>query len=247
MPRNALKLSALSGVLPDLSVRQREPELMDAMDLEPARRTRALRALARINALSRAAGRVWDVIRRTPVPNGRPMKVLDVACGGGDVAISLAARARRGGTAVEVTGCDRSSVALDFARASARQRGVGVTFFQLDAVRDKLPGGFDLVCSSLFLHHLSDQEAQAFLASLARAGKAVLVQDLRRSRLGYLLAAATVRTLTRSRVVRTDGVRSVLAAFSLEEAVGLARNAGLEGARVEPCWPQRFALRWTSP
>ena len=82
------------------------------------------------------------------------------------------------------------------------------------------------------------------LGNLARAGKAILVQDLLRSRVGYLMAAATVRIVTRSRVVRVDAVRSVRAAFSLDEAAGLVREAGLSGARIEPCWPQRFALSW---
>lgn len=218
---------------------------MDATDLDPVRHIKALRALGRINRLSLAAGRIWGVVRRS-APKGRPMRILDVACGGGDVPVALAERAQRRGTPLEITACDVSSTALEFARASAEARGVEVTFLRLDAVHDELPGGFDLVCSSLFLHHLSNGEAASFLARLARAGRALLVQDLRRTRTGYLLAAATVRTVTRSRVVRADGVRSVQAAFSLPEVARLTREADLEGARVEPCWPQRFALTWTS-
>ena len=104
-----------------------------------------------------------------------------------------------------------------------------MTFHQIDATTGALPGGFDLVYSSLFLHHLSDDEAAAFLKRLGGAGRAVLVQDLLRTRLGYLLALVAGRVLTRSPVVKEDGPRSVKAAFSLDEVRDLTSKLGHEG------------------
>jgi hypothetical protein len=77
-----------------------------------------------------------------------------------------------------------------------------------------------------------------------KASRMVLVQDLRRTIVGYVLAYGTLRVISRSHVAHTDGPRSVEGAFSLEEAAELASRAGLQGARVEPCWPQRFQLIW---
>ena len=57
----------------------------------------------------------------------------------------------------------------------------------------------------------------------------------------------TLNTLARSDVARVDGLRSVAAAFTLEEAGALAAKAGLQGASVRRCWPQRFALSWRRP
>jgi hypothetical protein len=74
--------------------------------------------------------------------------------------------------------------------------------------------------------------------------KVLLVQDLRRTRLGYLFAWVGLHLLTRSDVARSDGLVSVAAALTLSEAARLAAEAGLEGATVRPCWPQRYALRW---
>jgi len=220
---------------------------MDAPDLDEARHLRALRALARINALSLAARRVWTELRTLPPPVEGPIRVLDVACGGGDVAIAIKNQAEKEGLSIEVEGCDISPVALGFAKERARERGLDVEFFQRDVMAGPLPGGFDLVCSSLFLHHLSDQEAVVFFGNLAGSGRATLVQDLLRTHLGYLLAMATVRVVTRSRVVRMDGPLSVRAAFSLSEVESFAQRAGLLGARVERCWPERFTLFWEAP
>jgi ubiquinone/menaquinone biosynthesis C-methylase UbiE len=79
--------------------------------------------------------------------------VLDVGCGTGTLAIAAARRVGEGGT---VTGIDPSAALLARARKKARRARSGVAF--------ELSGGeallfpdrsFDLVLSSLVLHHLS--------------------------------------------------------------------------------------------
>jgi 2-polyprenyl-3-methyl-5-hydroxy-6-metoxy-1,4-benzoquinol methylase len=212
--------------------------------LETKLHSQALRALSRVNALSLTVLRIWREIRALAGHGPRPLRVLDVACGGGDVAVALQARALREGIALEASGCDLSPLALEHARARARTRGVDVNFFQLDVGASPLPRGFNLVCSSLFLHHLRDEEAVELLVRMAESGESVLVQDLIRSRLGYALAYGTLRAVSRSPVARVDGPRSVQSAFRLEEVEVLASRAGLTGARVSRCWPQRFALVW---
>jgi hypothetical protein len=53
--------------------------------------------------------------------------------------------------------------------------------------------------------------------------------------------------LSRSKVFRVDGMRSVAAAFSTDEARSLAAAAGLSGAQVVQVWPQRWLLTWRKP
>lgn len=226
-----------------LEERRLRPELMDDPGLDEDRHVRALSALRTVNLLSGTAGRVWRQVAELARP-GRPFRVLDLACGGGDVVVALARRAAARGAAVEVHGCDRSGVAVEHARRAAAAAGVEASFFRLDVVADPLPTGYDLLCSSLFLHHLTDEEAVAFLGALAGAADAFLVQDLRRTRVGYLLAAVTLNTVARSDVARVDGLRSVAGAFTLREVARMVEEAGLGGARLRRCWPQRFTLSW---
>ena len=120
-------------------------------------------------------------------------------------------------------------------------------FFLHDATSEDLPGEFDLVTSSLFLHHLSVEESVRLLRAMAGAGRRILVQDLLRSAVGYGLAWATVRLISRSHVMHVDGPRSVQAAFTLSEIREMARAAGLDRARIRWCWPERFALTWEAP
>ena len=247
---------------PPLEYRLLQPELMDEPELDAMEHARALRALARVNLLSLTAWRIWREIRdRAGGVNGGagkerapeagagsgPLRVLDVACGGGDVALALKERALAAGLPLEVLGCDASPGALDHARGEARRRGLDVEFMKLDVTREDLPGGFHLVVSSLFLHHLRGNSARDLLREMARVGEAILVQDLVRSTVGYWLAWGTLRVISRSRVARVDGPRSVQAAFRIPEVEALARDAGLEGARLRPCWPERFLLTWRRP
>jgi SAM-dependent methyltransferase len=217
---------------------------MDSPELDRARHFLALDALARINAVSLSAQRVWTEVKRLSGRGVNPVRVLDVACGGGDVLHAVSRRAMRSGTRVELHGCDMSSVALERARAQGGD-APHVTFHEIDVLHAPLPAGYDVLCSSLFLHHLTRDQAVRLLRVMAgAAGSVLLVQDLRRTRLGYIYARIALGVLTRSDVARHDGLVSVAAAFTVNEANEICREAGLSGAEVRSCWPQRFTLRW---
>jgi 2-polyprenyl-3-methyl-5-hydroxy-6-metoxy-1,4-benzoquinol methylase len=232
----------------DLTQRRLEPELMDQPGLDANLHRQALRGLRRINWWSRSPGIVWPAIRRTALALGQQScRVLDIACGGGDVAIAIAHRGRAANLPLQVHGVDMSATALEHARQSAANV-TNVSFQQLDIFREPLPQDYDVVMCSLFLHHLTNTQAIELLRNMAAAARRlVLVNDLRRSRLGYALAWWGGRLLTRSPIVHADGPQSVAAAFTCEEALALAHEAGLAGATIRSCWPQRFLLRWSQP
>jgi SAM-dependent methyltransferase len=235
--------------LPDLTRRVRRPEIMDGPGLDPAEHAAALRGLGRINLFSRSGRALWPTIERLARGRpGTPLRVLDVASGGGDVPTILAQMAARAGIDVCVEGCDVNPGAVAFARGRAAARGVDVRFFVCDALNDALRGGYDVITSTLFLHHLDETEAVDLLRRMGEvAGRAVLVDDLVRGRGGFALAWAGCRLLSGSRVVHHDGPVSVAAAFTPAEAMDLARRAGLDGATISRHWPERFLLEWRRP
>jgi 2-polyprenyl-3-methyl-5-hydroxy-6-metoxy-1,4-benzoquinol methylase len=230
---------------PDLTVRLRQAELMDDPDLDPDRHARALRALERVNRVSLTARRVWREVRDLHARLQRPVRLLDVACGGGDVLRDVGRAARGAGVGVELHGCDASPRALDLA-GRVEASDPPLELFRLDATSDDLPAGFDLLTCSLFLHHLERPAAVRLLRGLAEAcAHRILIQDLRRTALGYAFAWVGLHTLTRSEVARVDGLRSVRAAFSAAEAEELCADAGMPDARVRLVWPQRFTIAWS--
>ncbi len=229
--------------------RRRQPEIMDQPGLDETRHRQALRALERINRLSFIAASFWSpLLRLSREIAPRPCRVLDVATGGGDVVRALARRARRTGVPLQLEGCDISPTALEYAGEMARAESADIRFFRRDVLADGVPSGYDAVITSLFLHHLDEDQAVRLLAQMAAAtGRLVLVNDLERGPLGYLLAWLGSRLLTRSPVVHVDATLSVAGAFTCAEARALARRARLAGATVRRSWPCRYLLAYARP
>jgi 2-polyprenyl-3-methyl-5-hydroxy-6-metoxy-1,4-benzoquinol methylase len=231
-----------------LDRRNRQPELMDQPGLDEQLHGHALRSLSRINHVSRTSAMIWQPIRACALETcpARTLRILDVACGGGDVVLGLARLAQRARITMQVDGCDINPVAVAHARDAAAHRDfANVRFFQHDALKMPLPEGYDVITCSLFLHHLEDPEAEAMLRLMAAAAtRMVVASDLRRTRLGYAMALVASRLLTRSPVVRVDAPLSVAAAFTIDEVQALARRAGLAETTIYRRWPQRYLLVW---
>lgn len=233
-----------------LTARARIAERMDEPDLSPAALDRALAAIARINVLTFTAQRLWRRAERLMRQrNLRQLHILELGCGDANVSLGIARRAQRAGARITVTACDLSPVAVARARQLADRHNVAeFRAFVADAARDDLGGPYDVVISSLFLHHLDESSAVALLRRLPGLCRLeAWMDDLSRSRLGYWLAIGGCRVVTRSPVVRFDGPASVRSAWTPDEALRLAQRAGLKAAWIERRWPERYVLGWSRP
>jgi SAM-dependent methyltransferase len=248
--RRRLRHVSIWPVAPD-----RRAELMDDPALPAAEHLAALDALATINTVSLTGRQLAAAVAGIAgaAAGRRPLQVVDVACGGGDITIALAnrlskllGRRRGGGTVppVEVLGLDLSQRAIARAREEAARRGCrGVDFAARDVLSEGLPA-CDVAVSSLFLHHLDDPRAADVLRSMATARLGGAVSDLLRSRSGLVLAILGTRLLARSRVARVDGPLSVRAARTLPEYRRLTDRAGLSHATIRKTWPERVLIQW---
>lgn len=217
---------------------------MDDPSLDADAHAAALRGLRRINAVSRTAAALWPPIARIARAEGR-LPVLDIATGGGDVAIALSRRARHEGLALDISACDVSQAALNFATEQAERAGAPVRFFPLDVLSEPLPAQYGVITATLFLHHLADDEIVPLLKKLASHADHLVISDLIRGPGGYGLAYVGTRLLSASRIVHVDGMKSVRAALTLSEVRALAADAGLTGVRLQRHWPSRFLLTWS--
>ena len=218
-----------------LLLRRRAASLREAMD-DPCCDAERLRATyAQFAVVNRWLAGWQGVFERWLRPRLRPgATLLDVGCGGGDVARDLARWSAEAGTPVAVTAVDPDGRALDFARS--RPAAPGVRFRQA-GIEELLAEGrrYDFVVSNHVLHHLDEVELPAFLeASSTLARELVVHNDLRRSDLA-LLAFAPLRVAFRGSFIVPDGLRSIRRAYRPAELRALAPR----GWRVVPLEPFR--------
>ena len=109
-----------------------------------------LRVLARV--MSPTTDDLFDRVGIEPTA-----RCLDAGCGGGDVTVALARRAREG----VAVGIDVDDTKIELARGEAAEAGVDNAEFRLQDVTDPPPDGerFDVVYARFLLTHLPDPAA----------------------------------------------------------------------------------------
>ena len=174
------------------------------------------------------------------VTGGGRFTVLEVASGDGYVMQSIANDLADKGIRLDVTLLDRAASHLprNGTRPKVAADALNLPF------RD---GSFDVVVSSLFLHHLPPGQAVQFARETLRVcSAAVLVHDLIRHPMHLALAYAGV-PLYRSRITRNDAPASVWQAYTPEEVAGFFRLAGAADLQVQEQYLYRMGVMARKP
>jgi len=192
-------------------------ELMDDPQCDPDRLDATLRRFGTVNRLVSGWGGVYRTHLRPHLAGlGRPARVLDLGCGGGDLVGRLAGLARRDGLRVEWLGVDPDPRAHAVARTRERD---DVRFRCTDSTALRAEGErFDAVVSNHVLHHLSPQELADFTADSRELSTGpVLHADIARGRLAYGLYAVGIAPLAPGTFLHTDGLRSIRRSYRADE------------------------------
>lgn len=214
-------------------------ELLDGETLDEIALRQNLREMAQLNRLPGGTGASIAAIRALGPPAGGT--VLDVGTGGAD----LPRRLRREMPDVTLIGIDARPDVLEMAASwtAAHHR---VELRQGDARALRLAdGSVDVAHASLLIHHLDPGDALTALSEMRRvARRGVVINDLRRGLLPFLVTAATVLALSRGTYTRHDGVLSARRAYSLAELDDLAAGAGMRPAWRSAAFMPRVATAY---
>jgi 2-polyprenyl-3-methyl-5-hydroxy-6-metoxy-1,4-benzoquinol methylase len=210
-------------------------ERMDEPDCDPLLLRNTYAQFALVNRVVTG----WErLFRRYLAPRLVPgSSVLDVGCGGGDLARRLAAWSERRGVPLLVTAIDPDPRALAFAREQASAgSGTAIEYLRGDAEQLAATGRrFDCVISNHLLHHLPAEELPRFLEVSGELSRSlVLHNDLRRHGAAWLAFSLTRPLFRRSYIVE-DGLRSIRRAFTPAELRALVPD----GWRVTSAAPFR--------
>ncbi len=152
-------------------------------------------------------------------------QVLDVGCGTGTLAMEVARRVGRTG---RVAGVDPGTQQIARARAKAARRHVPIEF-QIGVI-EQLPfpdQTFDVVLSTLMMHHLPTPLKRQGLAEIARVlkpGGRLVIADFKRKQ------------------ERTgQAARFHAGGSSMQDLAALVKEAGFEHLEIEEMRPPRFS------
>jgi ubiquinone/menaquinone biosynthesis C-methylase UbiE len=214
--------------------RSQERELLDAPILDPEDMRANLRELAMLNRLPGGVGASFAAIQHLTRGAGIAT-VADVGTGAGDLPRAFIRRAREAGATWRVTAIDNRPEIVEFARKRLR-REPAVTVIEGDACHLPLPDlSVDVAHASLLIHHLDEADAVTALREMSRVSRrGIVINDLVRGLLPYLVTWTTTMALARNRYTRHDGPLSARRAYTRNELDRLLADAGLTVAWRSP-------------
>ncbi len=202
-----------------------------------------LRSLAQCNRVTLTYRPTLQWLRPF-LKEGRPLHIVDVGSGGGDMLRRIEQAARRDGTPVHLTGVDLNPHAAQAAREFTAP-GSSIRWITGDAFSSPLPALPDLIISSLFTHHLPDDGIVQFIAWMERTAiRGWFINDLHRDAVPYYLFKLLAKPARWHRFVQHDGPVSIRRSFRADDWLTYLAAAGIApgDVSIRRVWPGRLCV-----
>ena len=174
-------------------------------------------------------------------PKDKVYTIVDIGCGHGDILRLIAEYGRKHNYSFQLIGIDANQDAIDYAvELSAAYDEL--SFKKLDVFSEEFQAmEYDVVLSTLFLHHLDETEIRSLLQLMSTKAKlGVVVNDLHRHRLAYGLFKLLGTVISNHMIVQ-DGLTSVLRAFKRKEIEQISNQLNLNS---QISWKWAFRYQW---
>jgi 2-polyprenyl-3-methyl-5-hydroxy-6-metoxy-1,4-benzoquinol methylase len=224
----------------NLSKRSYTKELMDGDNIPFAAMAQTLKELNVINTWLGGHAITLQGVRR--FTKGRePITICEIGCGGGDNLFAIHKFCSKKGIPAKFIGIDLNKECIDFAKQQYPQ--LPCEWICSDYAKAQLTNKPDVVFSSLFCHHFTDQELAYMMKWLQdNSGAGFFVNDLHRHWLAYFLIRHITRFFSRSYLVKNDACLSVARSFKQKEWKTLLEHSGFRDYEVNWKWAFRYLV-----
>ncbi len=223
----------------NLQRRSYQKELMDAENIPFADMAQTLKELNIVN--TRLGGHAITLRGvRQLMANKHSITVCEIGCGGGDNLFAIYKFCQRKNISVRFIGIDINPECIAFAKQQYPQlpcHWICSDYALTDLSSDKP----DIIFSSLFCHHFTNEELVPMLQWLRRNSQlGFFINDLHRHWLAFYLIKYITRFFSRSYLVKNDASLSVARSFRKKDWIDLFDKAGISLSDIS--W--RWAFRW---
>lgn len=178
---------------------------------------------------------------RKRLPQKKNWNILDLGCANGKSLEIISKWGAQHGLSVSLSGLDMNPAAIQMAREN--QALTKVNFVIADVFDPKVDfSNVDVVTGNLFFHHLTDAQIVALINKINKAGSCLLINDLHRSRLAWVLFKGFTFLTNAPKMAKNDGEVSIRRAFKKSELSQLAASGGFLRPNVKWNWAFRYLV-----
>jgi 2-polyprenyl-3-methyl-5-hydroxy-6-metoxy-1,4-benzoquinol methylase len=223
--------------------RSYQPELLDAEDIPFAAIKRNMQELNTINTLLGGHAITVKGIKQL-IGNLKEIHVCEIGSGGGDNLIAINKYCKQNNIKVHFAGIDIKQTCIDFAatKTELQQNTDWIVSDYEQVYFDSKP---DIIFSSLFCHHFTDEQLVKQLQWMQQNSKVgFFINDLERNCIAYYAIKIITQLFSTSYLVKNDAPLSVLRGFSKQEWVSLFTKAGIKQYSITWQWAFRFLITY---
>ncbi len=228
---------------PNFATRSLKKELLDEPDIPQQDLFRNLLELNTINRLLGGHAVTLKGLQQLQLTKQHTYQILDIGCGGGDTLKAIADWGRKNNYQLQLTGVDLKPDCIEYAtRFCADYPEIDFILADYRALPE-LQQEFDVVVTSLFCHHLSNEELFGLFSwcnSQAKVG--FIMNDLHRHPLAYYSISWLTQLFSKSYLVKNDARLSVLRGFNRKELLTIITQLSIPSAAFTLKWV--WAFRW---
>ena len=224
-----------------INLRQRsyQKELMDGNDIPFEAMAQTLKELNIVN--TRLGGHAITISGvRQLIKDKEKVSICEIGCGGGDNLFAIYQYCLKKNIPATFIGIDINPECIAFAKQQYTQlpcqwicSDYALVNFEYDQP--------DIIFSSLFCHHFTNEELVAMLKwQQQNSRKGFFINDLHRHWLAYYLIKYITKFFSKSYLVKNDACLSVARSFTTEDWNQLFQMAGIKQYTINWRWAFRF-------
>ena len=221
-----------------LTTRAIADELMDADDLDAGTYAAVVHDLAKVNTLTMARRPTLAFLAKLPK---KPMRILDVGYGDGDMLRRIATWATASGRNVDLVGIDLNPCSALAAREAAL---IALNIdYRTGDYADLANEPWDVILSSLVAHHMTHGQLVDFIRFMDAHSKAGwFINDLHRHGFAYFGFPLLATLMRWHPIVRHDGQLSIARSYRPHEWPAILAEAGVTDATITRKFPFRLCV-----
>jgi len=228
--------------MPDFSSRTLLPEKMDGPGVPEKEIRQALHELEVINRLLGGYRVIFDALRQLEWTD-KPVTIMDLGCGGGDMLRAIAGWAYRKKRKVHLIGVDRNKMMTDYASERSRLfpniRFKTMDVFDPELLKEKA----DITMNSLFCHHFDNDQLVDLIRRMKElSSRAVIINDIDRHWFAYHSIKWITALFSKTYLVKYDGPLSVARSLNRKEWETILQRAGATSYKLRWMWAWRWQI-----